>query len=383
MVGDIKQSIYRFRQADPQIFNGKFQLFLENPDAGKLILLKENFRSQSEVLDATNGVFSHLMDQEIGDILYDKTHMLVAGSEKQKEPHPENETEVLIYNSDEDSVTPDEEGADQPISSGEISLVIKEIIKLHEQGVRFEDITLLAPTRNTYLDLMASFEEHGIPLVPDEYKSSYLESLEVMIMLDTLRAINNPLNDYALVALLRSPMFNFNEDDLARIAVQADKVQFYDKLLAAHTKSGLHPEVVTQGLEAKLTLFIETLSDWRDYSKWHSLYDLIWKIYDDRFYYDYVGSLPRAEQRQANLYALALRANAYEKTGFKGLSRFIGMIDKIISSGNDLEEVTDLVPKNAVSLYDYSQVQGTRVQVCLCLADESQVHWSQQGRTEW
>ena len=69
---------------------------------------------------------------------------------------------------------------------------------------------------------MVSFEEHGIPLVPDEYKSSYLESLEVMIMLDTLRAINNPLNDYALVALLRSPMFNFNEDDLTRIAVQAD-----------------------------------------------------------------------------------------------------------------------------------------------------------------
>ncbi|MHC3835900.1 hypothetical protein ACXOKJ_13260, partial [Streptococcus thermophilus] len=110
----------------------------------------------------------------------------------------------------------------------------------------------------TYLDLMVSFEEHGIPLVPDEYKSSYLESLEVMIMLDTLRAINNPLNDYALVALLRSPMFNFNEDDLTRIAVQADKGQFYDKLLAAHTKSGLHPEVVMQGLDAKLTLFTET-----------------------------------------------------------------------------------------------------------------------------
>ena len=101
---------------------------------------------------------------------------------------------------------------------------------------------------------MASFEEHGIPLVPDEYKSSYLESLEVMIMLDTLRAINNPLNDYALVALLRSPMFHFNEDDLARIAVQADEGQFYDKLLVACTKTGLHPEVVTKGLDAKLTL---------------------------------------------------------------------------------------------------------------------------------
>ena len=87
-------------------------------------------------------------------------------------------------------------------------------------------------------------------------------------------------------------MFNFNEDDLTRIAVQADKGQFYDKLLAAHTKSGLHPEVVMQGLEAKLTLFTETLADWRDYSKCHSIYDLIWKIYNDRFYYDYVGGLP-------------------------------------------------------------------------------------------
>ncbi len=172
MVGDIKQSIYRFRQADPQIFNDKFQLFLENPDAGKLILLKENFRSQSEVLDATNGVFSHLMDQEIGDILYDKTHMLVAGSQKQKEPHPENETEVLIYNSDESSTSEDEEGPDQAISSGEISLVIKEIIKLHEQGVRFEDITLLAPNRNTYLDLMVSFEEHGIRQVDSLHRDS-------------------------------------------------------------------------------------------------------------------------------------------------------------------------------------------------------------------
>ena len=87
MVGDIKQSIYRFRQADPQIFNDKFQLFLENPDADKLILLKENFRRINlKSLIATNGVFSHLMDQGNRGHPYDKTHMLVAGSQKQKSP---------------------------------------------------------------------------------------------------------------------------------------------------------------------------------------------------------------------------------------------------------------------------------------------------------
>lgn len=358
MVGDIKQSIYRFRQADPQIFNGKFKLFQEDPSAGQLILLKENFRSQSEVLDATNGVFSHLMDEEIGDILYDTTHLLMAGSDKQKEPHPEHETEVLIYNSDDSDSSGEQESADESLSSGEILLVIKEIIKLHQQGVPFEDITLLAPTRNTYLDIMAAFEEYGIPLVPDEYKSSYLESLEVMIMLDTLRAINNPLNDYALVALLRSPMFHFNEDDLTRIAVQAETATYYDKLVAAQSGTGAHPEVITESLKGKLDLFAKTFQDWRSYSKWHSLYDLIWKIYNDRFYYDYVGSLPRAQQRQANLYALALRANRYEQTGFKGLSRFIGMIDKVISSGNDLDQVTDVVPKNAVSLMTIHKSKG-------------------------
>lgn len=360
MVGDIKQSIYRFRQADPQIFNKTFQLFQEDPNAGKLILLKENFRSQSEVLDATNGVFSHLMDQEIGDILYDQTHSLLAGSDRQKEPHRENETEVLIYNSDQGESSGDgEQGQlDEAISPGEILLVVKEIIQLHKQGVPFEDITLLAPTRNTYLDIMAVFEEYGIPLVPDEYKSSYLESLEVMIMLDTLRTINNPLNDYALVALLRSPMFHFNEDDLSRLAVQAETGAFYDKVMLAKEGSGAHPEVVSPQLQSKLDLFDKTFQDWRAYSKWHSLYDLIWKIYNDRFYYDYVASLPRAEQRQANLYALALRANNYEKTGFKGLSRFIGMIDKVISSGNDLDQVTDVVPKHAVNLMTIHKSKG-------------------------
>ncbi|MGT2907527.1 helicase-exonuclease AddAB subunit AddA [Streptococcus dentiloxodontae] len=357
MVGDIKQSIYRFRQADPQIFNSKFKEYQADPSAGKLILLKENFRSRSGVLAATNGVFQHLMDEEVGDIRYDKTHFLLAGSSAQKEADPKDKTEVLIYNTDETAVADDEQMA--AISRGEIDLVAKEIIRLHnEQQVPFSDITLLVSSRTRNDALLTAFETYGIPVVSDGGESNYLKSLEVMIMLDTLRVINNPLNDYALVALLRSAMFGFDEDDLTRLSLQAKNGELYDKLCLAQTGNGLHPELLTQPLAQKLTAFMETFQEWRTFSKMHALYDLIWKIYNDRFYYDYVGALPRAEQRQANLYALALRANNFEKTGFKGLSRFIRMIDKILDSQNDLADVEVALPKNAVQLMTIHKSKG-------------------------
>lgn len=357
MVGDIKQSIYRFRQADPQIFNQKFKLYQENPEAGQLILLKENFRSQSEVLDATNGVFTHLMDEQVGDILYDTTHLLAAGSSEQKMSHPSRQTEVLIYNTEETETLSNEEEAD--FSQGEIHLVMKEIIRLHnEEAVAFSDIALLVSSRTRNEPLLAAFEEHGIPIVADGGEKNYLKSLEVMIMLDTLRVIDNPLNDYSLVALLRSPMFHFDEDELARIAVQAEHKDFYEKILLAQKKKGHHPQLIPPALEKKIQLFLQFLSDWRTFSKSHSLYDLIWKIYNERFYYDYVGALPHPQRRQANLYALALRANQFEKTGFKGLSRFINMIDQVLDSDNDLIEVEVGAPKNAVNLMTIHHSKG-------------------------
>ncbi|WP_270846891.1 MULTISPECIES: helicase-exonuclease AddAB subunit AddA [Streptococcus] len=362
MVGDIKQSIYRFRQADPQIFNQKFKDFQEHPDHGKLILLKENFRSQSEVLDTTNSVFTHLMDESVGEILYDGMHQLVAGSPAQKEAHPENKTQVLIYDTDDGgelASSPEEE----QINPNEVKLVAKEIIRLHnEEGVAFEDITLLVSSRTRNDGILQTFEHYGIPLVTDGGEQNYLKSVEVMVMLDTLRALDNPLNDYALVALMRSPMFSFNEDDLARLALQTSedetRANLYQKLEHALANQGQHAELVTPVLREKLKDFMTCFSKWRDFAKWHSLYDLIWKIYNERFYYDYVGNLPRAEQRQANLYALALRANNFEKTGFKGLSRFIRMIDRVLESENDLADVEVALPKHAVNLMTIHKSKG-------------------------
>ena len=361
MVGDIKQSIYRFRQADPQIFNEKFQRYAHNPQEGKLILLKENFRSSSEVLSATNHVFERLMDQEIGEINYDSMHQLVFANSKLT-PNPDNKAEFLLYDKD-DSGQEEEESQTETKLTGEMRLVIKEILKLHqEKGVAFKEIALLTSSRSRNDQILLALSEYGIPVKTDGEQNNYLQSLEVQVMLDTLRVIHNPLQDYALVALMKSPMFGFDEDELARLSLQKveDKVQenLYEKLVNAQKQATSQKNLIYTALAEKLNQFIDILDSWRLYAKTHSLYDLIWKIYNDRFYYDYVGALPNGPARQANLYALALRADQFEKSNFKGLSRFIRMIDQVLEAQHDLASVAVAPPKDAVELMTIHKSKG-------------------------
>ena len=361
MVGDIKQSIYRFRQADPQIFNEKFQRYAQNPKEGKLILLKENFRSSSEVLSATNDVFGRLMDQEVGEINYDSMHQLVFANTKLA-PNPDNKAEFLLYDKD-DSGQEEEESQTESKLTGEMRLVIKEILKLHqEKGVAFKEIALLTSSRSRNDQILLALSEYGIPVKTDGEQNNYLQSLEVQVMLDTLRVIHNPLQDYALVALMKSPMFGFDEDELARLSLQKveDKVQenLYEKLVNAQKLATSQKNLIYTALAEKLNQFMDILDSWRLYAKTHSLYDLIWKIYNDRFYYDYVGALPNGPARQANLYALALRADQFEKSNLKGLSRFIRMIDQVLEAQHDLASVAVAPPKDAVELMTIHKSKG-------------------------
>ena len=361
MVGDIKQSIYRFRQADPQIFNEKFQRYAQNPQEGKLILLKENFRSSSEVLSATNDVFGRLMDQEVGEINYDSMHQLVFANTKLT-PNPDNKAEFLLYDKGDSGQEKEESDEDTKLT-GEMRLVIKEILKLHqEKGVAFKKIALLTSSRSRNDQILLALSEYGIPVKTDGEQNNYLQSLEVQVMLDTLRVIHNPLQDYALVALMKSPMFSFDEDELARLSLQKaeDKVQenLYEKLVNAQRQVTDQKELIHKDLAEKLNQFMDILDSWRLYAKTHSLYDLIWKIYNDRFYYDYVGALPNGPARQANLYALALRADQFEKSNFKGLSRFIRMIDQVLEAQHDLASVAVAPLKDAVELMTIHKSKG-------------------------
>ena len=361
MVGDIKQSIYRFRQADSQIFNEKFHRFAQDDKEGQLILLKENFRSSSEVLDATNDVFKHLMDEEVGEISYDGMHQLVFGN-TDIQANPENKAEVLLYDKDDSDSDDEEEFATNKLT-GEMRMVLKEILHLHnDKGVPFKDIALLTASRSRNDQVLLALSEYGIPVKTDGAQSNYLQSLEVQVMLDTLRVTHNPLQDFALVALMKSPMFNFDEDELARLALQKSEEKpqenFYEKLVNAQANTGLHKDLIKSELHKKLEFFMETVHSWRFYSKTHSLYDLIWKIYSDRFYYDYVGALPNGQARQANLYALALRADQFEKSNYKGLSRFIRMIDQVLENQHDLANVAVAPPKDAVELMSIHKSKG-------------------------
>ena len=361
MVGDIKQSIYRFRQADPQIFNEKFQRYAQNPKEGKLILLKENFRSSLEVLSATNDVFGRLMDQEVGEINYDSMHQHVFANSKLT-PNPDNKAEFLIYDKNDSGQEEEESDADTKLTR-EMRLVIKEILKLHrEKGVVFKEIALLTSSRSRNDQILLALSEYGIPVKTDGEQNNYLQSLEVQVMLDTLRVIHNPLQDYALVALMKSPMFGFDEDELARLSLQKaeDKVQenLYEKLVNAQKQATSQKDLIHKELAEKLNQFMDILDSWRLYAKTHSLYDLIWKIYNDRFYYDYVGALPNGPARQANLYALALRADQFEKSNFKGLSRFIRMIDQVLEAQHDLASVAVAPPKDAVELMTIHKSKG-------------------------
>ena len=361
MVGDIKQSIYRFRQADPQIFNEKFQRYAQNPQEGKLILLKENFRSSLEVLSATNDVFARLMDQEVGEINYDSMHQLVFANTKLT-PNPYNKAEFLLYDKD-DSRQEEEESQAETKLTGEMRLVVKEILKLHqENGVAFKEIALLTSSRSRNDQILLALSEYGIPVKTDGEQNNYLQSLEVQVMLDTLRVIHNPLQDYALVALMKSPMFSFDEDELARLSLQKaeDKVQenLYEKLVNAQKLATSQKNLIHTALAEKLNQFMDILDSWRLYAKTNSLYDLIWKIYNDRFYYDYVGALPNGPARQANLYALALRADQFEKSNFKGLSRFIRMIDQVLEAQHDLASVAVAPPKDAIELMTIHKSKG-------------------------
>ena len=361
MVGDIKQSIYRFRQADPQIFNEKFQRYAQNPQEGKLILLKENFRSSPEVLSATNDVFGRLMDQEVGEINYDSMHQLVFANTKLT-PNPDNKAEFLFYDKGDSGQEKEESDEDTKLT-GEMRLVIKEILKLHqEKGVAFKEIALLTSSRSRNDQILLALSEYGIPVKTDGEQNNYLQSLEVQVMLDTLRVIHNPLQDYALVALMKSPMFSFDEDELARLSLQKaeDKVQenLYEKLVNAQRQVTDQKELIHKDLAEKLNQFMDILDSWRLHAKTHSLYDLIWKIYNDRFYYDYVGALPNGPARQANLYALALRADQFEKSNFKGLSRFIRMIDQVLEAQHDLASVAVAPPKDAVELMTIHKSKG-------------------------
>lgn len=357
MVGDVKQSIYAFRLAEPRLFMDKYKQFQlsteENLQTGLKIDLNANFRSRKEVLNSTNHVFEQLMDEAVGEINYDEKAALKFKANYNEKNVP---VELVLLNGGDD--VPDaaawdgeeidleaEEVESLQTSQQEARYIISRIQQLVEaeypvfnpkdgttRPIRYSDIVILMRSMTWASELSEEFKAAGIPLYAESSKG-YFDALEVMIMLNVLKVIDNPYQDIPLVSVLRAPFIGLTENELAEIRLAERNVPFYQalKTYLQQATGNIHPLTLR-----KLEKFLEHLRAWRAEARRGPLADLIWDIYLKTNYYEMVGAMANGKQRQANLRALHDRALSYEKTSFRGLFRFLRFIDRMKSRGDDL-----------------------------------------------
>lgn len=373
MVGDVKQSIYRFRQADPTLFMDKTDRYESNRDAGQLIVLAENFRSMKNVDDFTNLIFKQLMDRELGEIAYTDSAQLKYGATyyDDKGAGAKSTADVLVYlteGDEADTAGEDREPMDETFQvdnkhQGEVLMVGKKIQELIAaktpiydrdkkivREMHYGDITLLTPTRTNNLIITDELRRLGIPVVVNDAQN-YFKTTEIQIMMALLRIIDNPYQDIPLAAVLRSPIVGLNENELALLRINQKTGDYYAALLhfqrtfAAATASDFQ-----QNVYHKVSHFLEQLQEFRDVAQQNELVTLIWRIYQDTGFLDYVGGMPAGEQRQANLHALYERAQSYEKSSFKGLFQFVRFVERLQEREADLAGAPVQSAEDAVSV---------------------------------
>ena len=368
MVGDVKQSIYKFRQAMPELFLNKYKNYelADNKidtessvvkNHGIKIQLFKNFRSRKNVLDFTNIIFENIMSENLGDIDYSEEEYLNLGANYEEAREnlkteiniidvAENEQEEQIYETEtETEENEDEEKQekekveDVELEARFVSKKIKELIdnkfqiydnkKQTYRDIKYRDIVILL--RSTKLKAPI-FEKQlvndGIPVFSD-VSSGYLDSFEIKTIISLLKIIDNPMQDIPLVMVMRSSIGKFTDNDLLEIRLHGGYEDFYTSML----KSRLS---VNDTLKNKINDFLSKIEKWRNEKNYVSLDELIWNIYEDTEFLNYVELLPNGNLRKANLQMLFERAKQYENISFKGLFNFINFMEKMSSSSGDL-----------------------------------------------
>lgn len=340
MVGDIKQSIYRFRLADPTLFLEKYQSFSRDEKAvQRCIDLGRNFRSVPVVLDAVNAVFSRAMTAEAAGMDYGEREKLYAGRQA---PDDERwiggpvEVDIVPTPSDEE----DDDGS--TAFEKECRFIAGRIGELLASGrmaarkdgtlepLSYRHIVVLLRSMAGKADvLIQALQEGGIPSYAEQ-SGGYFAAVEVQVMLALLRCIDNPEQDLAMAAVLRSPLVGLDETALAGVRLAGDGTLWQN--LPAFVAS------LPDGVDEKedLQQFMAAFDSWRTYSRRHGVAELLQRLYDDTAYVDFVGAMPGGDVRQANLKALYDRARQYEEAGFRGLFRYLQLMDKMKEDGLDL-----------------------------------------------
>lgn len=357
MVGDVKQSIYKFRQAMPQLFLDKYENYQkvgENIKYGEKIQLFKNFRSRKNILDFTNYIFENIMSKKLGDIEYNEEEYLNLGALDYPELDENLKTEIKIIDTEESDRVQDEEIEDSDELQDneqiervedielEAKYVAHKIYDLIESNFQVFDRKLEATRNITYKDIVillrstknkASVYEQelaklNIPVFSDSTEQ-YLESMEIDTVMNLLKIIDNPIQDIPLVAVLRSKIGGFTDNELVEIRLADSKDDFYTCMQKAKIQ-------VNDNLRKKIEDFLNQLQEWQKEQEYMALDEFIWKLYLDTNFYHYVGFMPNGQLRQANLKMLFERARQFESTRLKGLYQFIQYIEKLQIGSGDL-----------------------------------------------
>ncbi|CAK8053652.1 helicase-exonuclease AddAB subunit AddA [Eupransor demetentiae] len=353
MVGDVKQSIYGFRQADPSLFSGKYHRYGQADNDDELIELADNFRSQANVAKLTNLIFTQIMDEKLGDVAYQDQARLVA-----RAAYPDSLPAVFKLDllESKKSSAEDDEGIDWEKRDAQYTRLVQRIRKLRAEGqvdagaegmrpVRYSDIAILTRSKGGYIDMVRLFHDADIPVQVDGV-GDYFQTMEIYLMMDLLKIIDNPHQDIPLAAVLRSPMFGYGENELAKIRL-ADKDQDFWTALQAYAKG-----------DEKTQDFLANYAKWAVLARQNDLVALIRAIYADTAWVDYTASLAGGAQRSANLEALYQYAASYQENVHAGLYRFIRYVEELQKSGGEIGEVSQESEEEAVRIMTIHASKG-------------------------
>jgi ATP-dependent helicase/nuclease subunit A len=360
LVGDVKQSIYRFRLAEPRLFLSKYTAYSpEGGGQGRRISLRQNFRSRPEVIAAVNFLFRQLFTPEVGSPAYDAEAELTPGA-----PYPELPEElkgadgpVEVHLLERQVPLPDKEEAENDLSALDLSALEREALLIGRRiqamvrgtperpgpefyvwdkparsyrPVTYRDIVILLRTVQGRAEVMLEvLRRLEIPAYAD-LGSGYFNAPEVATMLSLLEVIDNPYQDIPLAAVLRSPLVGLSAEELAEVRLAAPEGQFAQAVRKAAAGG------VPSSCQKKLAAFLDRLEGWRTAARRGTVSDLIWRIYRETGYLAYVGGMPAGVQRQANLRVLYDRACQFESYGRPGLFRFLRFLKRLQAEEGDL-----------------------------------------------
>lgn len=375
MVGDVKQSIYRFRLARPELFMKKYDSYLLEESTTQRIDLHKNFRSRAEVLACTNDIFYKIMARSLGNVEYDAEAALYPGASY---PVSADFTPEILLADSNDELLEDTELTDKKTLEAKIvAEEIKHLMKTQPvtdkaagtlRAAHYSDIVILLRSLSGWADsLVEVLNENGIP-AHTVSSTGYFSTVEVQTVLSMLRLLDNPRQDIPMAAVLRSPMAGLTDEELAVLRLEDGSVPFHEAVL--ELAEGLYEEGgqieisnseedQKQGRNAdeKTENHIEITAHWKllkFYKKYKQLrqlvpdtpiHELIEIILRETGYGHYVAAMPAGNRRTANLNMLLEKAAAYEKTSYKGLFHFVRYIDELQKYDVDFGEA-DMVGEN-------------------------------------